>query len=58
MEELFNFIEPVDSKGPDTFRGAPEEFNGPEEIGPDVMRPVAGRADGIDPEFCRVTPPD
>uniref|UniRef100_A0A6N2LS83 Uncharacterized protein n=1 Tax=Salix viminalis TaxID=40686 RepID=A0A6N2LS83_SALVM len=32
MEELFSFIEPVDSKGPDTFRGTLEEFGGPEEI--------------------------
>jgi len=46
------FNEPEESKGPETFLGAPDEFKGPE-----VIRPVAGRT-GIGPECCRVTPPD
>lgn len=40
--------DPVDSAGPDPFRGAPAEFRGP-----DVMSPVVGRTGGIGPELCR-----
>lgn len=50
-------IDPMESRGPETFLGAPDEFSGPEEIGPEVIRPVVGRT-GIGPEFWRVTPPD
>ncbi|WVZ22389.1 hypothetical protein V8G54_000933 [Vigna mungo] len=52
-KEVCDFIDPVESNGPDTFLGAPDEFNGP-----DVIRPVVGRTGGIGPEFWRVTPPD
>jgi len=55
------FIDTVESRAPGTFRGAPDEFNGPEVIGPDVISPVVGRIGGKWPEFWRaigVTPPD
>jgi hypothetical protein len=57
-EEPGILTDPIDSKGPETFLGAPDEFSGPEEMGPDVIRPVVGRTGGIGPEFWRVTPPD
>lgn len=51
--------EPLESKGPGTFRGAPGECGGPEDTEPDVISPVARSGKG--PEFCeaiRVGPPD
>lgn len=54
-------MDEAESSGPDTFLGAPDGFNGPEEIGPDVMSPVVGSTGGRGPEFWRaigVTPPD
>jgi hypothetical protein len=45
-------MDAAESRDPDTFLfGAPEEFSGPEEIGPDVIRPVAGSMGGRGPEF-------
>jgi hypothetical protein len=38
-------MDATESRGPDTFLGAPDEFRGP-EIGPDVMSPVVGRTGG------------
>jgi hypothetical protein len=54
-------MDTLESRAPDTFRGAPDEFNCPEVIGPDVISPVVGRIGGKWPEFWRaigVTPPD
>jgi hypothetical protein len=54
-------MDPVESSGPENFRGAPEEFSGPDDMGPEVIRPVVGRTGARGPEFWRaigVTPPD
>jgi len=53
VTKLCDLTDPVNSNGPDTFLGAPDEFRGP-----DVIRPVVGRTGGIGPEFWRATPAD
>jgi hypothetical protein len=61
MDTLCSLPDADESKGPDTFLGTPEELRGPEEIGPEVMSPVAGSDGGRGPEFCRAavgTPPE
>jgi len=43
----------LESKESRTYLGAPAKLSGPEEMGPDVMNPVAGIIGEIGPEFCR-----
>jgi hypothetical protein len=54
------FMDAAESRGLDTFLGAPDVFRGP-EIGRDVTRPVVGSIGGSRLDFCHaigVTPPD
>jgi hypothetical protein len=54
------FMDAAESRGSDTFLGAPDVFSGP-QIGRDVTRPVVGNIGGKGPDFypaIGVTPLD
>lgn len=47
------------SIGPEYFlEGPPDAERGPDDMGPDVMRPVAGRLGVNGPEFCLESGPE